>query len=533
MSLASVAEEKLAQKKEAERRAALVVREAPPFQEWVDDEGTVEDPHRAGRSDAVLPFRMWEAQRDYAARLFTYAQTIILKARQLGVSWVLAHLSLWYAIWFAGATILVFSKDEKAALEFIRRTKGIWERLKTKPTRRKGRDAVQEINFTNGSRIIAFASTKNAGTSFTATVLIVDEADKIQYGDDLYTSIKPTIQDGGQIHIVFTAFGWDGLGRKLWHKAGSGYGLDGQVGLSQLHRIFIPYHARPGRNRDWYNQALAEAISLAHHKQEYPNTPEDALGFTNVDARFLEQMEMHDRLVLPFDDPVLQRLHSLPRVVALDAGVKDDYFGRACASWHPVLKVPFIHSTKVWRPQDEAGGEVNLTEVFADTRALLRSSKVAAVTFDPSQLLSFGQELKRNYTVTEFGQNTERIAGDTRLYFCFKQADLALAPAQADLRAALDNADHALAGSERKIRLIKRGKQGKIDLAVAAAMAVHRLTDDFQHLKGADLPQGISPLAALKRYGSPFGSSRINERRFFQGLPPEFKTGDKSNRGEG
>lgn len=522
MDIGSYAKEKLKAKQAEETRLAATVQEAPDFVTWVEDEGTIEDPHKAGSSNTVLPFKMWQAQKEYCHALFNHVQTIILKARQLGASWILCHLALWYCIFFAGATVMVFSKDEKAALEVIRRMKGIFQRLRTKPCKIKGRDNVSQVEFTNGSRVMAFASTKNAGTSFVATVLMVDEADKIQYGDDLYTSITPTINDGGQCHVIFTAFGYDGLGRKLWHKASSGDGIDGKVGASRIHRIFIPYHARPGRTKEWYAEVLAGAISLAHHKQEYPETAEDALGFRNVDARFLESMEMYDRLVLPFDDRFLEKALKLPTVVALDAGVKDDYFGRACASWHPRLQVPFIHNTKVWRPNKEQGIDVNLEEVFADTRLLLRNMNVAGVTYDPSQLLSFGQELEKSYPTTEFGQNTERIEGDTRLYFCLKQADLALAPGQGDLREAIDNADHSMAGSERKVRLTKRGKSGKIDVAVAAAMALHRLVKDYGHFKtGYVDPSAPSPLALLKKHLPPPAEQAAS--RFFQGLPPEYR----------
>ena len=54
-----------------------------------------------------------------------------------------------------------------------------------------------EIEWANGSRVKSLPATRHAGSSWTASLVIMDEAAKIQWANDLYTALKPTIDGGG------------------------------------------------------------------------------------------------------------------------------------------------------------------------------------------------------------------------------------------------------------------------------------------------------------------------------------------------
>lgn len=487
----------LAKAQLALRNSLPVVTEGPDLMRWVKDEVWIEDPHKVGATR--IKFNPWEAQSRYFGLIHTQRQTITLKARQLGVSWCTIIYCVWLAIFHSGVTILIFSKDLDAAKEIIRRAKFVFRNLANKPTTETGRgDNQQEIKFANNSRFKAFSATKNAGTSFTATFLIVDEADKMEFGKDLYTSIKPTIDDGGRIAVIFTAFGGDGLGRLLWNKASD------EVNGRDMTRFFIPWHARPGRSREWYNQVASSAISLSHHRQEYPATAEEALNFTNLEERFIKQEETWDLLALP------EKLSpQLPCVVALDAGIVDDGFAMATACWEPTLRLPVIRDSRIWEPSKTESGQLDLTEIFTAVRDYIRGHRVRRVVYDPYQLVSFGQELARNHDARAFGQGTERMQADTALRRAVNEGRIRH-DGDTTLREHFLNADIKPDALGQKLRMVKRSADKKIDLAVAASMAVHELTAEFPLLS---IPSPMANNLAGRGFGRP------TTRKPFDGMP--------------
>ena len=59
----------------------------------------------------------WYWQREYLDWIMSNEQTITLKGRQLGVTWVWAGLALWTALFRPGSDVLVYSIKEDDAAE--------------------------------------------------------------------------------------------------------------------------------------------------------------------------------------------------------------------------------------------------------------------------------------------------------------------------------------------------------------------------------------------------------------------------------
>jgi hypothetical protein len=102
---------------------------------------------------------------------------VVLKARQLGLTWLVLAFALWLLLFYPIATVLLFSRrDDEAADLLAVRLRGMHDRLPA---------WLQAGGFTtandhewalvSGSRALAFPTT--AGDSYTATLAVVDEAD--------------------------------------------------------------------------------------------------------------------------------------------------------------------------------------------------------------------------------------------------------------------------------------------------------------------------------------------------------------------
>ena len=151
-----------------------------------------------------LPFGLWPAQRDVLIDLEQHRLTVILKARQLGLSWLVVGWALWLMLFQPAATVLFFSKRDQEAVHLLAfRLRGMLDRLPDWLRPVLVADNDHNIELANGSVGLAFPTT--GGRSYTASLVVVDEADFADNLDALLAAVKPTIDAGGRLILLSTA----------------------------------------------------------------------------------------------------------------------------------------------------------------------------------------------------------------------------------------------------------------------------------------------------------------------------------------
>jgi hypothetical protein len=231
-----------------------------------------------------IPFDLWPAQQEVLKGLTTQRLVCLLKGRQIGMT----TLVLAYLVWFAilrkpGSTILLFSKGQKEARELIERVR--WMILSLPDwLQPKGfaKDSSEELVLTNGSRFVSFPSRSSGGDSYTASIVVVDEADLIPDLNRLLTGAKPTVSAGGQLILLSRVDKSqpESPFKRIYRGAldGSGYWAK-----------FLPWSAAPWRNQAWYDaerqEILARTGSLDELWENHPETPEQALAPRQLDKR--------------------------------------------------------------------------------------------------------------------------------------------------------------------------------------------------------------------------------------------------------
>lgn len=218
-----------------------------------------------GTDTALAPFVLWPAQRDEVVpALLSERLLVFLKARQLGLSWLVCGYALHQCLTRAGQAWLYFSQGLLEAQELARRTSLMYHQYEgpgTLPELTK--DNTGELAWANGSRVLSLPATKKAGRSFTASGVVLDEWAFMLWGRELLAAVKPTIDAGGQLIIISSA---DGLGsqyHQFWQAA--------KGGESGYRAIFLPWTARPDRGADWRQRKVVEANGdEAAVLREYP-----------------------------------------------------------------------------------------------------------------------------------------------------------------------------------------------------------------------------------------------------------------------
>lgn len=241
------------------------------------------------RGGAWVRFELWPAQVEPLYAIREAKQVIILKARQIGMTWLVLAYFLWLVVFNEAVTVLLFSRRDTEAMDLMRRLQDMFRRLPpwlTPPgSFARGRlvgAAGHSWRLPTGSRAMAFPT--SAGDSYSATAAMVDEADLVPDLDKLLASVKATVDNGGQLILLSksnkaepeSAF------KKLYRAA--------RAGDVAFRPIFLPWFAHPRRTRKWYREqareSMARTFSMDFCYGEYPNTDEEALQANQLDKRF-------------------------------------------------------------------------------------------------------------------------------------------------------------------------------------------------------------------------------------------------------
>lgn len=227
-----------------------------------------------------IPFELWPFQREVVFDLTASSKIAILKARQLGLTWLVVAYALWLMVFRPGSVVLIFSAGDTEAKNFLARLKGMYAHLPDwmQPATELDNDHV--LHFTTGSRAISFTSSKKSGRSQTATLAIIDEADWLPYFSNTIAAVKPTIDNGGQLVMLSSPDKTrpNSPFKTLWR--------NGRSGAADYRSIFIPWFAHPNRSPEWYAQIVADAEHIDTVHQEYPASPIEALAGLSYNKRF-------------------------------------------------------------------------------------------------------------------------------------------------------------------------------------------------------------------------------------------------------
>ena len=233
-------------------------------------------------AQAWLPFTLWPAQKSTLDCMRAERLLVVLKARQLGLSWLCLAYALWLLTLHGPATVLIFSMRAAEAAELLARLRGMHARL---PEWLQGGKVVHagaaRWELDHGSRALAFST--RSGRSYTGTLAIVDEADYVPDLGRFLNGVKPTIDAGGQLFLVSTSDKRQPIStfKRLFRAALAGTG--------DYQPLFLDWRARPDRDQAWHARTQAEMFAQRGSDDdfyaEYPATPEEALTPEQWDRR--------------------------------------------------------------------------------------------------------------------------------------------------------------------------------------------------------------------------------------------------------
>lgn len=232
---------------------------------------------------AWVPFDLWPAQNDLLPTMVDLRYQIVLKARQLGLTWLYLAYILWRMVLFPAATVGIWSKTENEAIDLLSfRLKGMYDRL---PDWMRARRVLMNNSthwyLSNGSRAMAFATT--GGRSYTFSLALVDEADYQPDLSSLLSAVEPTVAAGGQLMMISSS------NKDLPISRFKSTYVGAKANENRWTEIFLPWDARPERDEAWYEETARDSVtntgSMDEMWGEYPATDAQALAPRELDKR--------------------------------------------------------------------------------------------------------------------------------------------------------------------------------------------------------------------------------------------------------
>lgn len=229
--------------------------------------------------ELIQKFNMWDAQEEALLSIHENRRNIIMKARQLGITWLVISYASWVLLLRSGRTVIGLSRTEEEAKELVRRLAVEFSHMPSLIRERKNTKGWKGITFEATAMTLtvyhedgllsvfkAFPSSPDSVRSFTADLLIFDEWAFQQWAEQIWISAVPAINrpNGGKFIGLSTNIRGSLFEQKFTEKDNG------------FNKIFIPWNADPNRDEEWYESTRLQMGGDI--TQEYPATVEEALS---------------------------------------------------------------------------------------------------------------------------------------------------------------------------------------------------------------------------------------------------------------
>jgi intein/homing endonuclease len=201
----------------AKQRKAEILRCAKDPSYFINNYVYISHPVRG-----QIPFKMFEYQEDVLKDLIAHRFNIILKSRQLGMSTLAAGWIMHICLFNKHQKVVVVSQRQRDAADVLKKVKDAYKNLPswmkiTKPEGRASNGVIgssKKVSFTNGSQVLAEATSGNAARGGAASLLVIDEAAAIDNKQitEMWSSAYPTLSCVTSETLVLTDSGYVRIG---------------------------------------------------------------------------------------------------------------------------------------------------------------------------------------------------------------------------------------------------------------------------------------------------------------------------------
>ena len=194
----------------------------------------------------TIPFLTYPFQNEAVADFGEHRLNIVLKARQMGITTLVAAYALWLMIFHEDKEILCISITQEAAKGIVTKVRFANDNLPGWLKVKEVTDNQLSLRLENGSQIRAASSAGASSRGSALSLLILDEAALITGAEAIWLSAQNTLSTGGKAILLSTPFGVGNFFHKMW--------MDAEDGVNKFNTISFPWHLHPERDQPWRDE---------------------------------------------------------------------------------------------------------------------------------------------------------------------------------------------------------------------------------------------------------------------------------------
>lgn len=238
--------------------------------------------------DGFILFDPHEYQIELLRAFEQHRFVIDMQCRQSGKTTVVGAFLLWYLIFHEHKEIFVLANKEKQAIEILTRVRKALLDMPFFLSPGVVKYGSTEVEFDNGSKIVAYATSSDSIRGRSAAILYIDEVAFIENDMDFWESTYPAVSQSATSRVIMTSTpkGQRGLFYKTWMEAEAD-----ENGVSNgFHRVLVTWDRVPSYAKDpsWYGKQV-KRLGEARFKQEYGCSFRGSVG-TLISPTKIEQM---------------------------------------------------------------------------------------------------------------------------------------------------------------------------------------------------------------------------------------------------
>src|SRR6056300_1049129 len=211
----------------------------------------------------LIPIRLYEYQKEIIKTITTNRRMAVNTSRQAGKTTTAVAVILHYVLFNDYKTVALLANKGDAAREILERIKIAYEALPKWLQQGVVEWNKGSVEFENGCKIIASATSSSAIRGKSISLLYIDETAFVENWDEFFASVFPTISSGQTTKIILTS---TPNGLNHFYKTCEG----AREGTNGYQFVEVHWTSVPGRDDAWKQETLA-AMDFDYEKfsQEY------------------------------------------------------------------------------------------------------------------------------------------------------------------------------------------------------------------------------------------------------------------------
>ena len=224
----------------------------------------------------LIPISLYDYQKEIVEKITNNRRVTVVTSRQAGKTTTAVAVILHYVIFNEHKTCALLANKGDAAREILDRIKIAYEALPKWLQQGVIEWNKGSVEFENGCKIIAGATSSSAIRGKSISFLYIDETAFVENWDEFFASVFPTISSGETTKMLYTS---TPNGLNHFYKTCEG----AKEGINGFEYVEVPWQRVPGRDDEWKKETLA---AMDNDTQKF--TQEFECGFLGSSGTLIE-----------------------------------------------------------------------------------------------------------------------------------------------------------------------------------------------------------------------------------------------------